>query len=132
MRNTTSKMEEKTITKTAMITTIIGLLLLFFLSEENGSTVTKTLDDSSPQETAIVEGLVTKVVHKNTAYFLDVDATRREKMNIIVFPSEELYLKEGNIISVQGIVQEYNGEKEVIASKIIVKGEIKQGNETDS
>ncbi len=125
-------MEEKTITKTALITTIIGLLLLFFLSENNTLTTTKTVGESSPQETVNLEGLVTKVVHKNTAYFLDVDATRREKMNIVVFPSEELYLKEGNIVAIQGVVQEYKGEKGVIASKIIVKGEVKQGNETTS
>lgn len=125
-------MEEKTISKVALITTIIGLLLLFFLSENNTSTITKTIEDSSPQETVNIEGLVTKVVHKNGVYFLDVDATRKENMNIIVFPSEELYLKEGNIVALQGVVQEYKSEKEVIASKIIVKGEIREENKTTS
>ncbi len=125
-------MEEKTINKVALITTIIGLLLLFFLSENNTSTITKTIKDSSPQETVNIEGLVTKVVHKNGAYFLDVDATRKENMNIIVFPSEEIYLKEGNIVALQGVVQEYKGEKEVIASKIIVKGEVREENKTSS
>ncbi len=125
-------MEEKTISKVALITTVIGLLLLFFLSENNTQTITKTIKDSSPQETVNIEGLVTKVVHKNGAYFLDVDATRKEKMNIIVFPSEEIYLKEGNIVALQGVVQEYKGEKEVIASRIIVKGEVREENKTSS
>lgn len=123
-------MEEKTISKVALITTIIGLLLLFFLSENSTSATTETIKDSSPQEKVNIEGLVTKVVNKNGAYFLDLDATRKEKMNIIVFPSEELFLKEGNIIALQGVVQEYKGEKEVIASKIVVKGEVREENKT--
>ncbi len=125
-------MEEKTLTKTALITTIVGLLLLFVLSQEIESPTATALGEYSPQETVRVDGLVTKVAHKNTAYFLDVDATRQEKMNIVVFPSEELYLKEGNVVRIQGTVQEYNGRREVIASKIIVKGEVKDGNETVS
>ncbi len=123
-------MEEKTISKVALITTIIGLLLLFFLSENSTSTITETIKDSAPQEKVNIEGLVTKVVNKNGAYFLDLDATRKEKMNIIVFPSEELFLKEGNIIALQGVVQEYKGEREVIASKIIIKGEVREENKT--
>ncbi len=125
-------MEEKTITKAALLTTIIGLLLLFFLSEETAIPSVDSLEEHTPTETVNINGLVTKVVHKNTAYFLDVDATRREKMNIVVFPSEELYLKEGNFVQIQGVVQEYNGVKEVIASKIVVKGEVKEENKTTS
>ena len=123
-------MEEKTISKVALITTIMGLLLLFFLSENNTSMTTKAITYSSQQEKVNIECLVTRVVHKNSVYFLDVDATRKEKMNIIVFPSEELYLKEGNIIAIQGVVQEYKGKKEVIASQIVVKGEVKEENKT--
>jgi len=123
-------MEEKTITKAALLTTIIGLLLLFFLSEETAIPSVDSLEEHAPTETVNINGLVTKVVHKNTAYFLDVDASRREKMNIVVFPSEELYLKEGNFVQIQGAVQEYNGVKEVIASKIVVKGEVKEENKT--
>lgn len=125
-------MEEKTITKAALLTTIIGLLLLFLLSEETAIPSVDSLEEHSPAETVNINGLVTKVVHKNSAYFLDVDATRQEKMNIVVFPSEELYLKEGNFVQIQGTVQQYNGEKEVIASKIIVKGEVKEENKTTS
>ena len=119
-------MQEKTIIKVAMITTIFGLLLLWLIADEVTPLTLENLEKIKPQESVNLEGTVTKLVHKGSTYFLDVDAIRQEKMSIVVFPSEEVYLKEGNIVAIQGTVQEYKGKKEVIASKIVVKGEIKK------
>jgi len=38
-----------------------------------------------------------------------------------MLPEESIFLKEGNYVEIYGEVEEYKGEKEVIASKIILK-----------
>jgi len=38
-----------------------------------------------------------------------------------VFDDEPLYVTEGNYVEIDGIVEEYKGKKEVIASEIVIK-----------
>ena len=71
-----------------------------------------------------MEGVVTKLVKKDTVYFATLDSIRHETTEIIIFPEEEIFLKEGNIVVVQGTTQKYKGENEIIASKIEVRGEL--------
>ncbi|MBI2102216.1 hypothetical protein HYT55_00110 [Candidatus Woesearchaeota archaeon] len=117
-------MQEKMLFRISLLVTVVGLLLLFVFSEE---TSTPTLDsiEQMPQSKPIrMEGVVTKLVKKDTVYFATLDSIRHETTEIIIFPEEEIFLKEGNIVVVQGTTQKYKGENEIIASKIEVKGEL--------
>lgn len=116
-------MQEKNIVKISIITTILGLLFLFFLAEEVSIPPLATIESSSLQQPVSLDGVVTKLVKKDKIYFLELDATRREKINVVVFPNQDIFLQEGNIVQIQGNVQEYKGQKEIIASKIVVKGD---------
>ena len=77
----------------------------------------------------MMEGLISKLVKKETAYFITLDGIRRETTEVILFPEEDVYLKEGQVVSIQGTVQAYNGKNEIIASRIEVSGEIRTDNE---
>ncbi len=118
-------MHEKTIFKVSLIVTVLGLLLLFLLAEETTLPSLETVDNLPSNKPVSLEGIVTKLTKKETVYFITLDSFRREKTSIILFPEEEIFLKEGNFIRVEGAVQEYKGENEIIASKIENFGEIK-------
>lgn len=118
-------MQEKTLVRLSLSITVIGLLLLYIFSEETTMPTLDTIDQLPQGKPVQMEGVITKLVKKDTVYFATVDSIRQETTEIIIFPEEEIYLKEGNIVSVQGTTQEYKGENEIIASKIEVKGEIR-------
>lgn len=122
-------MQEKTLVKVSVIVTVIGFLLLFIFSEETALPTMETIEELPQNKPVSLEGVVTKLVKKENSYFLTIDSFRREKTKVIVFPEEEIFLKEGNFIRIEGLVQEYKGENEIIASRIENFGEIKKEND---
>ncbi len=123
-------MNEKTLVTWSAVTTIVGLLLLFFFAEEVPVQKVENLEDFSPQEVVRLEGVINKVTKKENVFFLEVAGIRRENQQVIIFPKEDLYLKPGNIVEITGLVEEYHGQKELIASTIVVKGEVVEGEKT--
>ena len=57
---------------------------------------------------------------------------RIETMDVVVFPEEEIFLTEGAYVKISGMVEEYQGKKELIASKIVMKWEQYQTKATFS
>ena len=50
-----------------------------------------------------------------------MESERVEKNNIILFPDQEIFLKEGDSVEISGTVEEYNNQKEVIGNKVVLK-----------
>ena len=117
-------MQEKTLFRISLLVTVVGLLLLFVFSEETSTPSLDSIEQMPQSKPVRMEGVVTKLVKKDTVYFATLDSIRHETTEIIIFPEEEIFLKEGNIVVVQGTTQKYKGENEIIASKIEVRGEL--------
>ncbi|MDP3990375.1 MAG: OB-fold nucleic acid binding domain-containing protein [archaeon] len=114
-------MDEKSLQKLAMITTIVGLLILFFYAQEVNLNVVNQIDDLPSSENVRIQGVITKLTQKEKVYFLTVEGQKPEIMDVILFPDKEIYLKEGSFVDVSGTVEEYNGKKEVIAEEIVMR-----------
>ena len=110
---------EKLIFKISLIITIIGLSTLFFLTEEFNPRSVESID--KPLEEVSITGKINKIINKEKVKFLEIEGKKVEKVEVVVFSNEDLFFKEGDIIEVNGIVEEYKGKKEIIPNKIKLK-----------
>lgn len=111
-------MREKTIVQIALVTLILGLSFLLLYAGDVSLPKATSLDGLPPQEEVAISGVVENLNRKGNTLFFQVNGQRLETLDIIAFPEEELYLKEGDVVEIQGLVEEYNGQKEVIADTI--------------
>lgn len=114
-------MEEKTIYKVSLVLIIVGLIILLFYVDQLDFKAVATLDDVKNSELVQLTGEVTKVTTQDKATFLEVEGCKMEKNTVIVFDDEEQFLQEGDSVEITGLVEEYNGKKELIASKVVKK-----------
>jgi transcriptional antiterminator len=116
-----NSMKESTILKLALLLTVIGLLFLFFYTENVNLEAVERIDTALPEETVKMVGLITKLTVKENVVFITLEGQRTEKVDVVLFPDHELFLNEGDYIEILGTVEEYKGKKEIIASSITLK-----------
>ncbi|MEW5897063.1 MAG: hypothetical protein AB1668_05195 [Nanoarchaeota archaeon] len=114
-------MQEKHIVKISFIAMLIGLCFLFFYAEELDFSAIESIDSIPPDENVHIKGLVKKVSISEKAVFLEVEGEKLITTNIIYFPEENILLHEGDYVEITGLVEEYKGKKEVVASKVVLK-----------
>jgi hypothetical protein len=114
-------MEEKTLYKIALITTVIGLIILYLYAEEIKLNSLHSLDENPAAEKVILTGTVKKISMRDKATFLELWGEKVEKTDVIIFNDADVYLEENDEVEITGTVEDYNGKKEVIASKVVLK-----------
>ena len=114
-------MNEKTILQISLIMIILGIAFLFFYAEEVEIPTAQQLDNIPPEEKVRVQGIITTVSKQGKVAFLQLQGERVETMNIVLFPDQDLYLQKGDYVEIIGTVEDYQGKKEVVASKITKK-----------
>ena len=112
-------MEEKNLFRVSVAIAVLGLLFLFFYAEEVDIRSVEQLDTALPQEQVLVQGLVTKIGGNDKVLFLEIAGERVEKVEVIVFKDEDMYLQEGDYVEITGTVEEYQGKKEVVTSTVV-------------
>ncbi len=115
------RMNEKTLAVTAYIVFVVGIVFLLLYADEFEVQNVATLENRAPAETVKMQGVVTRVTIKDAVTFAEIEGERVEKTSIVVFTQDDVYLKEGQYVEVEGKVEDYNGKKEIIANKVIVK-----------
>tara|TARA_Y100000310_G_scaffold217728_1_gene218804 strand:+ start:121 stop:465 length:345 start_codon:yes stop_codon:yes gene_type:complete len=114
-------MEEKNILKISLLLVLLGLIFLYLYSVDLNLNNVKNFDNLQIEEKVKAEGVVEKVSVSDKVIFLKLSALREQQMDVIVFNDEEIFIQEGDLVEISGEVEEYNGKKEIIASKVIVK-----------
>ena len=107
-------MKESTLLKIALIGALVGLVLLYFVSEK--ADYGGNLDNAELGDTVKVIGVVNSVRNSGNTTFLSI--TKEEYVDIVVFKA--LNLTEGQYIEVIGEVDEYEGEREMIGNALRV------------
>lgn len=114
-------MQEKTLLKISLITSLVGILILLIIldkidiSDSNINQVNKTDIDKLVK----IKGEITRITETPGLYIINVK-DNTANMDIIIFKEEKLELEKGNIIEVQGQVTEYQGKLELIAKKVVI------------
>ena len=112
-------MKENTLLKIALISSLVGIFLLYFLSrtidvrEYNPSIISNEENNNYVK----IKGTVTKITGKDNLIFMEV--SQQYPINVVVFDKKP-ELKEGDFIEVIGRIEEYKGKEEVVADRIRV------------
>lgn len=112
-------MKEATLLKIAMITTITGIFLLFIISEKLPIEEIKDIETTDKIDVKL-KGPVSRISDLEKVAFITI--TQPKDTTVLVFKKEKLNISEGDYIEVIGRIEEYEGEKEVIANRIRVIG----------
>ena len=116
-------MNEKTLLITALICSIIGLALLFFISGSipiSEKTINQ-LNKNNLDEVVKVKGTVTNVI--NTSKVTIIEITQPQSTSIVLFNDKtKVGLSKGDYIEAIGKVAEYNGKMELIGQRVRVIG----------
>ena len=115
-------MKETTLLKIALICSLAGLVILYFISAKieikdyKPNKLSQNIGDDVK-----LQGTISKISDKGNVVFIELN--QQSPVSIVVFNNENtLKLKNNDSIEVVGKVQEYNGKNEIIAQKIrIVK-----------
>ncbi len=111
-------MEEKTLLKVAIISALIGVFILYIVSESitiDESSIGKIENEDIGNDVK-VKGVVKDSFSGEKISIITI--TQPEEMKIVVY--ENVSVKEGDYIEVIGEIDEYNGELEVIGNRIRV------------
>ena len=113
-------MKEKNLLKIALISSLIGILILFTVSQ-NISVEEKiisriTIEDVDKK--VKIKGFVEKVI--DTEKVVIIDVVQPQNMNVILFKegNETIDVKKDDFIEVIGKVEEYKGKLEVIGQRV--------------
>lgn len=117
-------MNEKTLLKVALITSLAGLLSLYIISsniEIKESNIEKiTLENKD--EFVKLRGIVSNARDSEKVAILEI--SQPKKINVVLFKNKNnsISINEGNEVEIFGKVDEYNGKMEIIAEKVRVMG----------
>ena len=114
-------MNERAIFKISIASIIIGLVFLLLYAGEVNLDAAENIEDIPEEQIVKIKGRVTNLKTSDKAIFLEVEGEVIQKNQVLAFTDSDLYLQEGDYVEISGMVEEYNGEKEIIASQIIVK-----------
>ncbi len=114
-------MQEKTLIKFSLIVTILGLSFLFVYAQSFDLRLVPDLEMTSPSEKVAMKGTVKNLKVTDKAIFFELEGEKIVHTDVILFADESIYLREGDHVELTGQVEEYKGEKEVIAEKIVLK-----------
>ncbi len=112
-------MQENDLYKISLIVMAIGLIFLYFYADNVSLPVSESLEETA--ESVKIKGKITRISSHKDILFLTLEGEKTITTDVIVFTKEPIFLEEGNIVEVSGLVEEYKGKKEVIASSIVLK-----------
>ena len=114
-------MQEKTLIKLSLIVTVLGLGFLFVYAQTLDLTFTPELETISESEKVAMKGTVKNLKVTDKAIFFDLEGEKIVHTDVILFADSSIYLRDGDHVELTGQVEEYKGEKEVIAEKIVLR-----------
>ncbi|KYK26756.1 hypothetical protein AYK26_04755 [Euryarchaeota archaeon SM23-78] len=112
-------MKDSLLLRIALITSIIGLGALALILSTTGL---QEIDISEAKEleedtTIKITGTIERVTNKED--FAIINIRKEEEITVIIFDNVDI--SKGQRVEITGKTQEYKGEKEIIADKIIIK-----------
>ena len=113
-------MKDLTLFTAALVCSVAGIIVLFFISENISLSQTNIydIDEIEPGKVVKERGCVEKASDTEKVMFLKVGQEKIEKVSIVLFKSSNITLKQGDYVEITGTVEEYKGAPEIIASKV--------------
>ncbi|MBW2981895.1 hypothetical protein KY343_03390 [Candidatus Woesearchaeota archaeon] len=113
-------MREKTLFKIALICSFLGLIGLYFVSE-NASVERiniSNIDKVDLGDEVKIIGKIERVTNSDKVVFLKISEMKTESVSVILFKDRDIDLIEGSYVDIEGEIDEYNGKREIIANSV--------------
>lgn len=115
-------MKEKTLLKLALIVSLLGLLILFLISD-NIKIKEKNIEKitiENKDEFVKLRGIVSKVIDTEKVTIMEI--TQPQQITVVLFKDENktMSIQQGNQVEIFGKVDEYEGKLEIIADRLRV------------
>ncbi|HLG25097.1 MAG TPA: OB-fold nucleic acid binding domain-containing protein [Candidatus Nanoarchaeia archaeon] len=112
-------MRENTLLKIALISSLAGLIILYFVSISlEVPTYSPVVTNKIIGQDVKLKGIVSSVSKSDNVVFIEV--AQQNPIAAVAFSAENLKISENDEIEILGNIQEYNGNLEVIADRIRV------------
>ena len=112
-------MKETTLLKIALISSLVGMIALYFVSTQIDVKDYKPtqLNENVGDDVKLI-GTVTDIADRGSVIFIEVN--QQNPVTVVLFTDDDIRLKSGDSVEVFGEVQEYKGKNEILAQKIRV------------
>ncbi len=113
-------MKESILLKIALICSLVGVLILFFISdnvEPKGKAISK-INMENVGEDIKLKGYISKITDLEKVMFIEI--TQPEKIDVVLFKKGNITLYEGSYVEILGEIDEYGGEMQVIGNRVRV------------
>lgn len=113
--------DEGLLLKASIVCTVVGLIVLYLIAgrmeadETSINKITNGLADGS----VVVKGKVNRISDNENVMIIELE--KNEKISVVMFKKNypsQINLAEGDLVEVTGKVEDYNGEKEIIAENV--------------
>lgn len=111
-------MKDKTIITISLLTSLIGLVLLYLITDELSIVEVDRIDDLLPEEDVRLTGKIIRVTQTEKVAFLEIAHERVEPVTVVLFKPGVLILQEGDTVEIEGSVDEYQGKKQIIGNEV--------------
>ena len=113
-------MKEKTLLKIALICSLVGIVVLFFVSEKISISQVDLdrIDERDIGTDVKIIGRIERATDTEKVMFLEIGQEKIEKVTVILFKDSDISLKEGDYVEITGEIEDYNGKREIIANKV--------------
>ena len=113
-------MKEKTLLKIALICSLVGIVVLFFVSEKISISQVDLdrIDEMDIGTDVKIIGRIERATDTEKVMFLEIGQEKIEKVTVILFKDSDISLKEGDYVEITGEIEDYNGKREIIANKV--------------
>jgi hypothetical protein len=109
-------MQESTLLKLAMIFSIIGVIILYFISQTIKFPEGTLMEEDSNYA---IQGTIEKVTQKESITYLDLK--RGDNLNVVLFKDYPVDLNKGDYVEIIGKAsKDQNGEMQLIAKDVRV------------
>ena len=109
-------MKERTLLKIALICGLIGMIILFFASSFIRADETQDISQAEEDSSVILKGNIQRITRTNTTTFLTVKTIA--ETDIVLFKTNNVPIKEGDLIEIRGTTDSYNDKMQLIADEI--------------
>jgi len=113
-------MQEKILLKIALITSLLGLSILYAISDniEIKEKDIEKITIENKDEFVKLSGIVSNLVNSEKVMILEI--TQPQEITVVLFKNKNnsIDINEGNEVEIFGKVDEYNGKMEIIAERV--------------
>jgi len=113
-------MKESTLFKLALICSLVGVLILFFVSDNvdvREKAISK-IEMENVGEDIKLKGYISKITDLEKVMFVEI--TQPEKIDVVLFKKGNISLYEGSYVEILGEIDEYGGKMQVIGNRVRV------------